>query len=85
MDPDRMPANLFAKNPETIVAALTSKEAFPHGAASGLRVLTFYMSQAGRGMSAAQRRNLEKAKAMLSVRVEQETTDARDKWRRKVA
>jgi len=79
-----MPANLFASSPEKIVEVLTSKEVFPQGAASGMRVLTFYMSQSAKSLSSTRRRNLEKAKKMLSVRVERELAE-KDRWRRQVA
>jgi hypothetical protein len=83
-DSDRMPANLFAEPPEKIVEVLSSREAFPQGAASGMRVLSFYISRSAKGLSPSRRRNLEKAKQMLSHLVELEMAD-RDKWRRKVA
>lgn len=83
-DSDRMPANLFAEPPEKIVEVLTSREAFPQGAAAGMRVLSFYMSQSGKGLSTTRRRNLEKAKKMMSARVEREMAE-KEKWRRKVA
>lgn len=83
-DSDRIPANLFAKPPEQIVEVLASKEIFPQGPASGMRVLTFYISQSARGLSPSRRRNLEKAKKMLSALVEHEMNE-RDRWHRKVA
>lgn len=83
-DSDRMPANLFAKPPEKIVEVLSSREVFPQGAASGMRVLSFYISQSGKGLSSTRRRNLERAKKMLSALVEHELAD-KEKWRRKVA
>lgn len=49
-----------------------------------MRVLTFYMSQSSRGLSPSRRRNLEKARKMLSARVNMEMAE-RDRWHRKVA
>ena len=83
-DSDRMPANLFAEPPEKIVEVLTSREVFPQGAASGMRVLSFYISQSGKGLSNSRRRNLEKARKMMSARVEREIAE-KEKWRGKVA
>lgn len=83
-DSDRIPANLFAKPPEQIVEVLSSKDMFPQGAASGMRVLTFYISRSGKGMTPSRRRNLEKARKMLSHLVELETAE-RERWQRKVA
>ncbi len=80
-----MPPNLFAKPPEKIVEILTSRETFPRGAASGMRVLSFYMAQAGKGLSCSRRRNLEKAKKMLAACVEREMAEARTRWQGKVA
>jgi Protein of unknown function (DUF3175) len=84
-DSDRMPANLFAEPPEKIVEFLSSRQIFPQGAASGMRVLTFYISRSGKGLSPARRRNLEKAKRLLSARVELEMAESKDRWRGKVA
>jgi hypothetical protein len=81
---DRIPANLFAKPPEEIVEVLSSRDMFPQGAASGMRVLTFYISRSGKGLSPSRRRNLEKAKKMLSELVELELAE-KDRWQRKVA
>ena len=84
-EPDRMPPDLFAKPPEKIVEILTSRDMFPRGAASGMRVLSFYMAQAGKGLAPSRRRNLEKAKKMLSACVEREMAEAQARWNRKVA
>lgn len=83
-DSDRIPANLFAKAPEQIVEVLSSRDMFPHGPASGMRVLTFYISRSGKGISPSRRRNLEKARKMLSHLVELDMIE-RDRWSRKVA
>ena len=83
-DSNRMPANLFANPPEKIVEVLSSRERFPQGAASGMRVLSFYLSQSGKGLSPTRRRNLEKAKQMLSHLVQLEMAE-RERWRRKAA
>ena len=78
----RMTAGLFAKDPQTIVECLTSKELSPEGPASGMRLLAFYISHAAKGLSASQRKNLEKAKKLLSARLMQ---DLRDRERRQPA
>ena len=80
-----MPPNLFAEPPEKIVEVLTSRDAFPRGAAAGMRVLSFYMAQAGKGLTSSRRRKLERAKKMLSVCVEREMAEARARFTRKVA
>ncbi len=68
----RVSAGLFAKDPETIAASLSSRELSPGGPASGIRLLAFYISHSAKGMSANQRRNLEKAKQLLSERMIQD-------------
>lgn len=78
----RMAAGLFAKDPKTIAESLSSTDISPEGPASGLRLLAFYISHAAKGLSAAQRRNLEKAKKLLTDRV---TRDLRERERRQAA
>jgi Protein of unknown function (DUF3175) len=65
------PIALFAQDAETIADSLASTTMYPQGPVSGMRILTFYINRAGRGMSASRRRNLEKAKKLLSARVEE--------------
>jgi hypothetical protein len=47
-----------------------------------MRVLAFYISHAGKSLSASRRRNLEKARKLLSVRVDQ---SLREEMRQKIA
>lgn len=68
-------AGLFTMPAETIAESLSSKEVSPQGASSGLRLLTFYMNYAGRWLSASRRRNLEKAKKLLSIRLAKENAE----------
>ena len=63
------PPGLFTKSPAAIAKALASKEVSPKGPASGMRMLTFFINRAGRGLSAARRKNLEKAKVLLLKRI----------------
>lgn len=72
-------AGLFANDPKTIAESLASREMFPQGAASGMRVLSFYISHAGRGLSPSRRRSLEKAKEILSDRVKQELRELNER------
>jgi len=62
---------LFTRDPETIAESLASKEFSPAGPASGMRMLTFYINRSGKHLSPSRLRNLEKAKRLLSVRVEE--------------
>jgi len=71
------PAGLFTKSAATIARALASKEVSPKGPVSGMRMLTYFVNRAGRGLSPERRAELEKAKALLSRRI------ARDREKRK--
>ncbi len=80
-DSTHPPEGLFTKSASTIARTLASKEVSPKGPGSGLRMLTFFINRAGRGLSATRRTELEKAKALLSQRVRRE----RQKQKRKSA
>jgi tRNA(adenine34) deaminase len=60
---------LFAKDPATIVRSLASKKVSPKGPASGMRMLTYFINRAGKGLSASRRAKLERAKTLLSARI----------------
>ncbi len=75
------PEGLFTKDAATIARTLASKKVSPKGPASGMRMLTFFINRAGRGLSAARRAELEKAKRLLSQRVRRE----RETQKRKTA
>jgi hypothetical protein len=60
---------LFTKSPEMIARELASKRVSPKGPGSGMRMLTYFINRAGKGLSPARRRALEKAKALLSERI----------------
>lgn len=68
-DSTHPPSGLFTRDPETIARKLASKEVSPKGPGSGMRMLTFFMNRAGKGLSSERKRNLEKAKELLSERV----------------
>jgi hypothetical protein len=75
------PEGLFNKDPETIARTLASKRVSPKGPGSGMRMLTFYINRAGKGLSASRKRALERAKEMLSKRVQA----AREREKKRVA
>ncbi len=58
-------AGLFTKDARTIAKALASKRVSPKGITSGLRMLLFFINRAGRGLSAARRAELLKAKRLM--------------------
>jgi tRNA(adenine34) deaminase len=71
-DSTHPPEDLFNKSAATIARSLGSKRVSPKGPASGLRMLTYFINRAGKGLSADRRAELEKAKTMLSNRVRRE-------------
>ncbi len=68
-DSTRPPAGLFKKSASTIARTLASKKVSPKGPGSGMKMLTYFINRGGRGLSAARRAELKKAKALLSKRV----------------
>jgi Protein of unknown function (DUF3175) len=75
-DATHPPEGLFKKSPAVISRTLASKRVSPKGAASGMRMLTFYINRAGSNLSANRRAQLERAKELLSKRVERERMKA---------
>jgi hypothetical protein len=68
-DSTHPPEGLFTRDPETIARKLASKDVSPKGPGSGMRMLTYFINRAGKGLSATRRRKLEKAKDLLSERI----------------
>ena len=75
-DSTHPPEGLFAKKASTIARTLASKKVSPKGPTSGLRMLIYFINRAGKGLSAARRNELEKAKTLLSnlIHKDQSTT-----------
>ena len=69
-DSTHPPAGLFTKDASTIARTLASKKVSPKGLASGMRMLTYFINRAGRGLSARRRTKLEKAKSLLARKIE---------------
>ena len=63
------PPGLFTKDAATIARTLASKKVSPKGPGSGMRMLTFFINRAGKGLSTTRRAELEKAKRLLSERI----------------
>jgi len=72
---------LFTKDAATIARTLASRTVSPKGPASGMRMLTYFVNRAGRGLSPTRRAELERAKRLLSERVRR----ARERRQRKGA
>lgn len=71
-DSTHPPSGLFTKSATTIARTLASKKVSPNGLGSGLRMLTYFVNRAGRGLSATRRAELQKAKGLLSARIQRE-------------
>ena len=69
-DSTHPPAGLFTKSAATIARTLASKRVSPKGPGSGMRMLTYFINRAGKGLSAARRAELQKAKGLLAAREE---------------
>ncbi len=78
-DSTHPPPGLFTKSASTIAKTLASKKVSPKGPGSGMRMLTYFINRAGRGLSPERRAELEKAKALLSKRVRRERETAKKK------
>ncbi|HEX3969172.1 MAG TPA: DUF3175 domain-containing protein [Edaphobacter sp.] len=68
------PDGLFTKSAAVIARNLAPKKVSPKGPASGLRMLTFYINRAGKDLTESRRKELEKAKGMLSERIHEQKT-----------
>jgi hypothetical protein len=81
-DSTHPPVGLFTKNAATIARTLASRKVSPKGVGSGLRMLTFFMNRAGHGLRAERRSELQRAKTLLSRRIQRSKIS---KSRRKAA
>lgn len=72
-------AGLFTKKAETIAKALASKKVSPKGPRSGMRMLTYYINRAGHNLPEKRRAELEKAKTLLSRRMQRNEKASRQK------
>ena len=68
-DSTHPPQGLFTKDAATIARTLASKKVSPKGPGSGMRMLTYFINRAGRGLSKTRRAELQRAKRLLSERV----------------
>jgi len=71
------PAGLFTKSSEEIARSLASKGVSPKGPGSGMRMLTYFINRAGKGLSVRRRAKLERAKKLLAKRIEAQKKDSK--------
>jgi tRNA(adenine34) deaminase len=69
-DSTHPPKDLFTKSAPVIARTLASKKVSPKGPASGMRMLTYFINRGGKGLPAARKQELERAKHLLSARIE---------------
>jgi hypothetical protein len=63
------PKGLFTKDASTIARSLASKKVSPMGPGSGMRMLTYFINRAGKGLTVSRRRELQRAKKLLATRI----------------
>lgn len=68
-DSTHPPQGLFTKDAATIARILASKKVSPKGPGSGMRMLTYFINRGGKNLSPSRRRELERAKKLLSQRI----------------
>jgi Protein of unknown function (DUF3175) len=61
---------LFKKSASVIAKSLASKRVSPKGLASGMRMLTYFINRGGRNLSPSRRAELERAKILLSKKIQ---------------
>lgn len=71
-DSTHPPKELFTKSAPVIARSLASKKVSPKGPSSGMRMLTYFINRAGKGLSATRKKELERAKKLLHARIEKE-------------
>ena len=62
------PKDLYTKDADTIARVMATKKVSPKGLGSAIRMVQFYINRAGKTLSAARKRELEKAKELLQER-----------------
>ena len=71
-DSTHPPKGLFTRSASTIARSLASKKVSPKGPGSGMRMLTYFINRAGRGLSARRLAELEKAKKLLAKKIDRQ-------------
>jgi len=84
-DSTHPPQGLFTKSASTIARVLASRKVSPKGPASGMRMLTYFINRAGKGLSKSRRAELERAKELLSKKSRASSGSARKTRSRRVS
>jgi Protein of unknown function (DUF3175) len=67
-DSTHPPRGTFTGSGEQIARTMARKDVSPRGLGSGIRMIQYFMNRAGKNLSAARRRELERAKRILQRR-----------------
>jgi hypothetical protein len=62
------PEGTFKKDARSIARIMASKKVSPKGIGSGIKMIQYFINRGGKGLSAARREELEKAKQILQER-----------------
>ena len=62
------PKDVFTKDAQTIATTMAKKSVSPKGIGSGIRMIQYFINRAGKSLSTARKRELEKAKKILQKR-----------------
>jgi hypothetical protein len=67
-DSTHPPPRTFTGSAAQIARTMARKDVSPKGLGSGIRMIQYFISRAGKGLSATRRRELERAKRILQRR-----------------
>ena len=67
-DSTHPPRGTFTGSGKQIARTMARKDVSPRGLGSGIRMIQYFMNRAGKNLSAARRRELERAKRILQRR-----------------
>ena len=78
-DSTHPPEGLFTKDASTIARTLASKKVSPKGPGSGMRMLTYFINRAGRGLSAIAPHPARKGEIVTCRKAQQQKAQAAKK------
>src|SRR5262245_22137286 len=64
------PRDVFTKDAQTIARTMAKKSVSPRGIGSGIRMIQYFINRAGKNLTTARKRELEKAKRILQKKRE---------------
>jgi len=67
-DSTHPPKDLFTKDAKMIARIMATRKVSPGGIGSRIKMIQYFINRAGKGLSAARKKELEKAKGILQER-----------------